>query len=143
MATRLRNFDIYFKGQDNNRLTVTAAAFTQTYENQRLRFDFFLEGDTQANIYVRHSSVAIIVPRVESDDEQNEGQVFRVTMKGGIHLDIRAAYFRIGADVVAFYDADDKYLDDVYVLESEVVACVPLGTVPPEPPPIRGRVLQK
>ncbi len=137
MASNLRDFRVYLKGEgDNNVITVTAASFKLEYSNQRLRFDFFREDNKQANLYVRHGCVAIIVP-VEGD--QNDGQVFRVTTKNGTHVDIRAAYFRIGADVVAFYDLNNKYLDDVYVLETEVVACVPLGTVPAEPPPFEGK----
>ncbi len=139
MTSNLRDFRIYLKGEGNNDvITVTAASFKLEYANQRLRFDFFREDGKHANIYVRHGFVAIIVP-AEGNDGANGGQVFRVTTKGGTHVNIRAAYFRIGADVVAFYDSQNKYLDDVYVLETEVVACVPLGTVPAEPPPFEGK----
>src|SRR5687768_3919289 len=134
----LRDFIVHFK--DGKKVNLRAARFgpiRRTSENVGVSFsiDIALEGkDTKACIYVNRDEVAAIVPVYT---EADEGQVFKVTLKSGTEIDIRAGGFRVSPlDTLDFYGEDGTYQRDVYVLISEVLACVPVGSVPPALPPL-------
>jgi hypothetical protein len=135
MATDLPYFLAYFS--DGTCMNFQAASFKADFYNQKLRFKFFLEAETQANIYLDPKSVEAIIPIYK--DQKYDGQVFRIRLKSGTEISVRAAYFRFGTSSLWFYEPDNDFIENIYVAEDSVWACVPSGTVPPKPPPFKAK----
>jgi hypothetical protein len=137
----LRDFIVHFK--DGRNIHLRAARFKAQYRNATYASfsfsrDIAIEGkDTKACIYVNANEVAAIIPIYP---EGYKGQIFKLTLKGGTTIDIQAGAFRVSpVDTIEFFGTDGTYQRNVFVLTSEVLACVPVGSVPEAMPPIEVR----
>lgn len=139
--SELCDFIVHFK--DGRQVNLRAARFKPHYRNATYASfsfsrDIALEGkDTKACIYVNADEVAAIIPVYP---EGYKGQIFKLTLKSGPTIDIQAAAFRLSpVDTIDFFGTDGTYQPDTFVLTAEVLACVPVGSVPEAMPPIEVR----
>jgi hypothetical protein len=138
----LRDFIVHFK--DGRTIQLRAARFKAHYRNATYNsFSFSLDialekgKDTKACIYVKPDEVAAIIPVYP---EGYDDQIFKVTLKSGTTIEVQAGAFRVSPiDTIEFFGIDGTYQPNVFVLTSEVLACVPVGSVPEAMPPIEVR----
>jgi hypothetical protein len=128
----LRDFLVYFK--DGSSVGLKAASFKVDHRVLRdIKFsvEFHTESGEKGAAHVNQKELAAIIPYYDSVPT---GQVFKVTLKSAKTIEIRAATFIVTPDGawISFRDADGAHIDDVWVLASEVLACVPTVGLPPE-----------
>lgn len=120
----LKDYRIYFR-QGGNAVLRVAGFKANLAREDNSSFTFHTpEGETAA-VYAPFKAVAAIVP-VEQPQFDSE---FRVYLKNGESFFVSANTF-IGdtsGPIINFRDQDNKYLADVYVATSEVLAVIPVG----------------
>lgn len=127
----LRDFVVYFK--DGNYVNLKAASFKvdrNVLRGIKFSFEFHTESGEKGAAYVSPKEVVAITPRY---DGEYEGQIFKVTLNKALTIEVRAANFIVApGEWVSFRNADGTHMDDVWVLSSEVLACVPTVGLPSE-----------
>lgn len=127
----LRSFTVYFK--DGRSVDINAASFKmerRVEQHVTFNFEFQTETGETGAAYINPNEVAAIVP---SYSGEYQGQTFTVTLKSAKTISIRADKFIVTpADWISFRNADGSHIADVWVLTSEVFACVPTTGLPAE-----------
>jgi len=126
----LRTFVVYFK--DGSSVHFKAASFKMDRRvEQTIVFSlhFHTEGGENGAIYIDPNEVAAIIPQYSG---ASEGQVFKVALKSGKTIEIRAANFTTALEWLSFRKDDGSHIADVWVRASEVLACFPTVGLPSE-----------
>lgn len=127
----LRTFVVYFKDGSSVHFKAASFKFDRTIQ-QTVVFSlhFHTEGGGNGAVYIDPNEVAAIIPQYSG---ASEGQAFKVSLKSGKTIEIRADNFAVSPlEWTSFRDADGDYIADVWLRTSEVLACVPTVGLPPE-----------
>jgi hypothetical protein len=126
----LRSFSVYFK--DGTSVDLKAASFKaerRVEHTVKYSFDFHTENGETGAAYIDPQEVAAIIPHYAGE---YQGQTFNITLKSAKTIEIRADKFTKAVDSFSFRNADGSHIEDVWVLISEVLACVPTIGLPSE-----------